>query len=192
MGWHFQREGDVLTTYTAAGIAVQCWGSDNPWGDEYSGYGIAQISKKQAETPYGRPIQDSLGRLRGYGLCIGEYDYRPQDAAWSAEFMRRRIQMVLDECKDRFCKDRDKFIVAALAQNGPGFTIQDMRDLKAYVNNNEIKWEAWYGKRSNRSKKEYRTQWRLFYKFAKRLSEDGYYLPPNVLNDEVVLWLKAQ
>jgi hypothetical protein len=195
---------DPINTYTAAGIAIQCWGTDTPWGDEYSGFGIAQITQKEAETAYGEPIKwivkgvvqkdaDNKPIIRGYGLCTGIYDYRPSDKDWSAEYMRRRIQMVVDECKNSFCKkDRDKFIVAALAQNGPGFTKANIGDLKGYLINNEIQWKDWYKSLKSASIKEYRTQWRLFYKFTKMLNDDGYYLPDNILNDEIILWLKAK
>lgn len=192
---------DPLNTYTAAGIAVQCFGGDVtwPWRDiNYSGLGIAQITQKEAETAYGEPIKDPVqkdenGRpiIRGYGLCTGIYDYRPQDKDWSAEFMRRRIQMVVDKCK--FCEERDKFIVAALAQNGPGFTIANIDQLKSdHLVNNKIDWKGWYEILSGNSINEYRKQWRLFYKYAKMLKDDNYYLPENILNDEMILWLKNQ
>ena len=198
---------DPLNTYTAAGIAVQCFGGDVtwPWRDiNYSGLGIAQITQKEAATAYGEPIKwivngvvqkDENGRpiIRGYGLCTGDYDYRPKDKDWSAEYMRRRIQIVVDKCK--FCTERDIFIVAALAQNGPGFTIANIDEIKNdpdYLSNNQIQWKVWYAGRSRDSETEYRKQWRLFYKFAKKLNEDGYYLPPNILNDEIVIWLKNQ
>lgn len=192
---------DPLNTYTAAGIAVQCFGGDYtwPWKDiNYSGLGIAQITQKEAEIAYGEPIKDPFqkddnGRpvIRGYGLCTGIYDYRPQDKDWSAEYMRRRIQMVVDKCN--FCTERDIFIVASLAQNGPGFTIANIDAIKNnYLSNSQIQWKIWYSDRSRDSRNEYRIQWRLFYQFAKKLNEDGYYLPPNILNDEMIIWLKNQ
>jgi RHS repeat-associated protein len=60
---------DALTTYTAAGIAVQCWGTVadiNP--GYYNGAGIAQISEAQAETAYGVAVEDSEGEVRGFGV----------------------------------------------------------------------------------------------------------------------------
>jgi hypothetical protein len=99
--------------------------------------------------------------------------------------------MVADRCK--FCSERDIFIVSALAQNGPGFTIANIDEIKnRYLLENQIQWSVWYADRSNKSKAEYRSQWRLFYKFAGMLNNDGYYLPPNILNDEIILWLKNQ
>ncbi len=196
---------DALNTYTTAGIAVQCFGGDItwPWNDiNYSGLGIAQITQKEAETAYGEPIKwivngvvqkDENGKaiIRGYGCRIDDYDYRPKDKDWSAQYMRRRIQLSVDKCK--FCTERDKFIVAALAQNGPGFTVDNVEAIRNnYLSNNQIQWKVWYADRSRDSKSEYRAQWRLFYKFAKKLNEDGYYLPPNILNDEIIIWLKNQ
>jgi hypothetical protein len=105
--------------------------------------------------------------------------------------MRRRIQMVVDKCN--FCTERDIFIVASLAQNGPGFTIANIDAIKNnYLSNSQIQWKIWYSDRSRDSRNEYRIQWRLFYQFAKKLNEDGYYLPPNILNDEMIIWLKNQ
>jgi hypothetical protein len=50
--------------------------------------GIAQITQKEAETAYGKPIKwivngviqkdkNDKPIIRGYGLCTGDYDYRP-------------------------------------------------------------------------------------------------------------------
>jgi hypothetical protein len=100
--------------------------------------------------------------------------------------------MVVDKCK--FCSERDKFIVAALAQNGPGFTIANIDQLERdHLINNSIDWEGWYKILSNKSKKkECRIQWRLFYRYAKMLNEDKYYLPENILEEEKIIWLKNQ
>jgi hypothetical protein len=52
----------------------------------------------------------------------------PKDAV---ELMRRRIKMVIDACKTKKgvdCTVTDKYIAAALAQNGWGFRYDRMRD----------------------------------------------------------------
>ena len=131
------------------------------------------------------------------GVCPqenDECDFRPNDMDWAASAMRSRIKQVVDECKNRFCTDRDKYIVAALAQNGPGFTIANMKDVKSYVVNDQIKWKEWYAYEvvGTNSEEEYRKHWKLFYKYAKGLNVEGYPLPSNILNDEIVLWLKSQ
>jgi hypothetical protein len=69
---------DWLNTYTAACIAVQCWRNTWLWdkikeGDQdyeegYTAYGPAQITDKQAQTPYGEEIKDANGDNRDYGL----------------------------------------------------------------------------------------------------------------------------
>ena len=229
------QPNDWMTTYIAAGIAIQCWGTAADKLKDpgyYNGAGIAQISQAQTEIAYGMPVDDPGQQTifgiwlrkpsrRGYGLrcyipllsndpCVCktpieiestpdfyrnyqlEEPHELTDSSWSVEYMRRRIQMVVNECKDRFCQDRDKFIVAALAQNGSGFTVGNIGDLKAHLTNNQIQWKEWYSGLSARSKSEYRDQWRLFYKFTRRLNNDGYYLPPNILNDDMILWLKDQ
>ncbi len=93
---YVQRTFNEIDTYVAAGIAIQCAGLDNPL-DPNSGLGIAQVSRNQAETPWGNPIYaymdeyDDSGNLtcrhqlyytdnqgnikpliRGYGLRLGQ------------------------------------------------------------------------------------------------------------------------
>jgi RHS repeat-associated protein len=80
-----RKNVNLLNTYTAAGIGVQCLAPDKPWGDVYQGVGIAQITDKQVEEEYGVPVYhldkngekdeckiNSSGKLecviRGYGL----------------------------------------------------------------------------------------------------------------------------
>ena len=47
---------------------------------------------------------------------------------WAVEYMRREIKLVLDVCvRERNCLETDKFIAAALSQNGPGFNIVNMK-----------------------------------------------------------------
>jgi hypothetical protein len=138
---------DVLNTYTAAGIAVQCFGlAGDIVATANSGKGIGQISDKQAETPYGEKVKDRKwwGKIviRGSGLrcylnhdgctkCLTadeikrmsdkerekfeeEYELEPvhnqKAPAWAIIYMRRRIQLVYDACRDGFCTTRDRFI----------------------------------------------------------------------------------
>jgi hypothetical protein len=124
-----------------------------------------------------------------------EEGHDPTDSRWAVEYMRRRIKQVLDICKDRFCGPKDRFIVAALAQNGPGFPPSEMTRIKNnyVVNDRTIDWRKWYSELSAASKSEFRMQWNLFYPRIKRLHQDGYWLPePSVFNDGDVLWLKSQ
>jgi len=155
---------DHLNTYTAAGIGVQCYGTDipdprRPWDYNYSGFGAAQITNKEASTPYGNPIyqlnwlgkivyENGKPKVRDYGLrcyifkgydCVCEnfenlpegYQLEPvhdqSEKTWAVEYMRRRIKLVTDLCVN--CTSTDKYIAAALAQNGPGFNLQNMMDL---------------------------------------------------------------
>ena len=70
---------DELNTYTAAGIGVQCYGTNFNASVLFSGWGPAQISYMETNTPYGQPIYeiDGLGnvvyedgkpKIRDYGL----------------------------------------------------------------------------------------------------------------------------
>jgi hypothetical protein len=138
---------DPVNTYTAAGIAIQCAGTDirKPWDPKNSGVGLAQVSDNQVETEWGKPfylrdmsgevvIEDGKPVVRGYGLRLscpdtGELEevHDPKDPKWAVEFMRRRIQLVIDHCGAK-CTSTDKYIAAALAQNGPGFTHVDIQN----------------------------------------------------------------
>src|SRR5690606_6632736 len=148
---------DWLNTYTAAGIAVQCWAESYDWkaNDDYDGLGPGKITNKQKSTPYGNIIRDDEGVFRGEGLLcyliykkIGVIDvpcticenkdymdehygagnYRPEtphdqtDIRWAAEYMKRRIKIVIEMCREKKCGTTDIYIAAALAQNEPAFS----------------------------------------------------------------------
>lgn len=123
---------DPMDTYTAAGIAIQCAGWDNPFNPN-SGVGIAQVSKNQAETEWGKPVFDKNGNIRGYGLRWGcpngelEEALDPNNNKDAVILMKRRIQLVTNECTN--CTATDIYIAAGLAQNGPGFTHINMRKM---------------------------------------------------------------
>ena len=64
--------------------------------------------------------------LRGFGLRIvdpetGELEPMgdPYDPKWAVEYMRRRIQLVLEKCNNNECLPTDRYIAAALAQEAP-------------------------------------------------------------------------
>jgi RHS repeat-associated protein len=235
--------GDALTTYVAAGIAVQCWGIPADLGGltpgYYNGAGIAQISKAQTQTEYGAPVKDPgliiLGivirnsAVRGYGLrcyipigssdnslcnCLtpreinqmtleqrkvfeNTYELEPfhdpvKEPKWAVEYMRRRIKQVLDTCNygKINCSETDKFIIAALAQNGSGFTIANMDlDIKInYLEGRKIDWKEYFPKQGNVG--EFKTQLRLFKDLTNLLHNDGYYLPNEILQDRTKMYLE--
>jgi RHS repeat-associated protein len=137
------NDASAMRTYVTAGIAIQCSGTSlrKPGDLDNSGTGPAQISDNQVYVEWGMPIYqtviDENGKLkiiiRGYGLRVkcpdtGKLE-KTQDQTqpkWAAEYMRRRIQLVWDYCKN--CEPTDYYIAAALAQNGPGFTHKNMED----------------------------------------------------------------
>jgi hypothetical protein len=127
-----------------------------------------------------------------------EKKHDPTNPRWAVEYMRRRIKQVVDLCTPDFCEAKDRVIVAALAQNGPGFTTKDMRDLRGFLlpsdgGRKKVDWKEWYAERSPASKDEYRKQWNLFYKFSRDLYRDGYWLPDaSVFGDDDTRWLLSQ
>lgn len=157
----YLNKSNWLDTYTAAGIAVQCWAIGISNNDDYDGYGPSQITNMQVSTSWGSVI-DEDGNIRGYGLrcyivtkliprdryitsCIcedekymintygvGNYRLEPlhdqNEMKWAVEYMRRQLKLITDVCeRDRRCRPTDKFIAAALGQNGPGFNIVNMK-----------------------------------------------------------------
>jgi len=79
----------------------------------------------------GKPIP----KIRGYGLRLpcpdgGLEDILDQNIDENAViFMKREIKLVTDICVSSGCTPTDIYIAAALAQNGPGFNLQNMIDL---------------------------------------------------------------
>ena len=146
---------DEINTYTAGGVGVQCYGTNWNLDPHNSGEGIAQISDNQIKTPYGEMVEGDRGTgllcyivrkaigdiknvtsciCKSYDEMVNEYgegnfeledDHDQKDPVWAVIYMRRRIQQVADAC-DNQCTSTDKFIVAALAQNGPGLTHFDL------------------------------------------------------------------
>jgi hypothetical protein len=95
--------------------------------------------------------------------------------------MRRRIEIVVNKCEG--CSDTDRFIVAALAQNGPGFNITTLKNVYRWSQNkDDLDWKNWYYNQpmSKQSRKEYPHQLRIFHGVILVLQKDGYYLPPNL------------
>ena len=107
---------DEIHTYTAVGIAVQSQWPDPVIRDQYSGEGPAQVSDAQMNTDYGDKVKD---RENGYG--VGMPGQNQNNGYVASVAMRRRIEQVINTCHD-ICDSTDKFIIAVLSQNGPGFT----------------------------------------------------------------------
>ena len=124
-----------------------------------------------------------------------EKNYRLEDPGdqtqpiWVVEYMRRRIQVVLDRCNENLpCDEKDRFIIAALAQNGSGFTVIHMIYIKNnYVEDNHILWGRFFKKYPF---DDTTLQLRRFYVRAKLLHEHGYWLPSDILNNKQIIALK--
>jgi RHS repeat-associated protein len=230
---------NVINTYTAAGIGVQCYGGDWPYSNAYQGVGIAQVSERQIEEEYGKKVYH-LGKdgkpdepdpnkkgafvIRGYGLRCWiniqrgcticktrdeltadlkdgqdfndvyklEDTHDPQkDTGMAVEYMKRRIKQVIGKCVG--CTETDKFIAAALGQNGPGLNPKDMENLSTWGIANPfrdhkdapIEWEKYFGQRmkSDPANGHFDTveQLNIFSDVAWELqnrSPNGWYIPP--------------
>ena len=124
-----------LSTYAVAGIGVQnpflartgwrgtiamIWGWAVTGGN--TGLGIAKVTRNQIDADYGEEVY-SGDDFRGYGL--GMKGENPFDNHTAVQAMMRRIQIRTEHCDDK-CTNTDLFLAAALGQNGPGFTTDNM------------------------------------------------------------------
>lgn len=183
-----------LNTYTAAGLAMQCWGEgidgtpENPFPrkierdekgwpkivEHNDSWGPAQVSYEQTLKPYGTDdnlrcyvlknapnavrICLTLNQLKDDCLFSDHLVLEPplDPHSWrdAAILMGRRIQQAINAtCNDMDCKNTDRYIIAAMAQNGPGFlgfaSNYEKREYKLPTNNitsHVFDWEKYYKK----------------------------------------------
>jgi hypothetical protein len=128
------------------------------------------------------------------------------DPSWAEIYMRRRIQQAVSACKK--CTATDRFIVAALAQNGPGFTVVSAKEISSdgsKTNNkfrlgaeSPIDWEGYIGDRLNtKNPIRYAQNWwdtrhqlDLFGNVAWSLYNKGWVIEDNV--DWTTVWKLAK
>ena len=182
----YLSKNNWLDTYTAAGIAVQCWATVLPDEGDYDGRGPSQVTNAQTYTGWKQEIPNpDGGKPRGYGLLcyiirvhvpqaginmpctvcedeaymkqhygVGNYQredpHNQYEWKWAVEYMRRTIKLVLDVCEERNCLTTDKYIAAALSQNGPGFNIVNMKNI--------LRLEE-----KDRRDKDYKLDWKTFF-----------------------------
>jgi RHS repeat-associated protein len=77
-----------------------------------------------------------------------EHWHDPENTTWAVTYMKRRIKLVIDKCDEK-CTSTDIYIAAALAQNGPGFTLLNMKDLmpiskRINVNGLTLNWYDYF------------------------------------------------
>lgn len=94
--------------------------------------------------------------------------------------MRREIKLVTDVCVSGGCTPTDIYIAAALAQNGPGFNLRNIKDLtspKALLKNGDviINWVAYFENENNAD--DTRDQLILFDGVIQELRKRNWYLP---------------
>ncbi len=214
----FLSTSSELGTYTAAGIAVQCWAEgsviDNN-NDPYDGEGPGQISDNQTSYEWEKKIDDGK-QIRGNGLrcyivkealsrnglshvtvCECEEwvserfrSYQLEDPhnqnemIWAVEYMRRRIKVILDVCENERggCLTTDRYIVAALAQNGTYLSSVAMKvDVPKLDNptpSYRMNWVKYFDEYdSSPIKKNTRVQLRRFSQAIIGLRAKGWHVP---------------
>ncbi|MFN8434342.1 MAG: hypothetical protein U0V18_09985 [Anaerolineales bacterium] len=196
----------VMKTYIAASINIQSEGKNND-EDDNSHLGLAQLSRNELNTPYGEGFECKNGDCRGYGLGLPGSD--PYDPNIAIQGMNNRIMQVIEEADNLAQKrgitldETDKYIIVAMAQNGPGFDKNDIQRVinnKKYTESGSINWEAFYqdeyqGWTNQKGaierfflelwsggSKDFDTEFMLekFYEQTTALKENGYYLPENL------------
>ena len=202
-----------LDTYTAAGLAVQCWATIadgwphlpmlRPDGFNDS-WGPAQISYTQAETPMGGPLSPDLrcyvySQILDKSFIRSDYDclcgrlpktmshlfkleptLDPMDWDDAATLMQRRITHAISTCAD--CKATDKYIIAGMAQNGPGFLGMDGSIKKAIDNKADVvyDWESFYDDAGPENTSD---ELRRFVDAIKGFTERGWVIPPDITKE---------
>jgi RHS repeat-associated protein len=173
---YIPNSGHAMNTYVAGGTAVQGnWPIGNlpkPWDAANSGLGLAQVSRNQLDNELGMK---------------GANPFNPNIAV---QAMYKRISSVTDKCNGN-CSSTDIFIAAALAQNGPGFTDLNMRDL---INSGDrldfdpnnpgkalLPWKDWLANIDDSNNRDYyKFMIKLFKNDVVKLGNDGWYVPDDI------------
>jgi hypothetical protein len=138
--------------------------------------------------------------VQNYGRLYHEYfqlenKHDQTDGYWAQIYMRRRIQQVVDHCKN--CSETDIFITAALGQNGSGFDWKSAEEISSVGKN--LKWRTekngpidWNGYFVERIEKngykgwfDTRNQLNTFANVVWALKSKGWYVPPKVEWDKI-------
>jgi hypothetical protein len=123
-----------------------------------------------------------------------EAPHDPTDPTWARIYMRRRIQNTVNACKK--CSTTDIFIVAALAQQGSGFTFKAAAEVSSAGPklwrkdmNSPIRWSEYFEDRiangemsmyGNRGWFDTRHQLDIFANLVWKLKDEGWYVPPDI------------
>ena len=125
---------------------------------------------------------DNGKKCRGYGLGLPEES--PFDDETAIEGMRLRIQQVVDEA-ERLGENRsiivdetDKFIIAAMAQNGAGFDLNDIQDVMRipdyHTPDGRINWTRYFSDRqAGWDKRVEETKWYQFVELFHQARTEG-------------------
>jgi len=141
-----------MLTYMIASINIQSKGSNTTQDGDNAHLGYAQLSRNELDTPYGEGFDCKNGECRGYGL--GLPGRNPYDNDTAVLGMNNRIQQVLDKAEnlgeknDIVLTSTDEYIMIAMAQNGPGFDLNDiqivMNPTNGFIQDGTINWEAYF------------------------------------------------
>lgn len=163
--------------------ASKGWGNPigNPKKSDFGGHGLLCYIVKRAigDTICVCDTEDNIKEMYPGSNYQLEQSRPITNSAWSAELMRRRIKIVLDKCNNNLqCTSTDRFIIAGFAQNGSGFTIENMKYIKnGFLDNTgHIDWKK-YLLDPGFKRQALVDNLQKFRRYAFMLRNDGYYIP---------------
>lgn len=181
----------------AAGIALQY-----QWNENALDRFLALISDSSSTGPAQIP-QSEMDQWVKDGLWPADMD--PNTPEGSAFAMSLRIDGAVAACKNR-CSEADKLIIAAMAQNGTGFTTKNVKEIfirnngflnpdgsinwNAYILSREPKTENWYRRllswRAGNQNFDTQFMLKLFTNDLEALHSQGWTLPEGVDADDLL------
>ena len=173
------------------------WGQEieNPDGGKPRGYGLLCYIIKRTIPTYRTGVSCTICENEEYMKAhygVGNYGLEtPHDQTqmrWAVEYMRRTMKLVLDVCvRDRKCLDTDKYIAAALAQNGPGFNVVNMQNVPRLVEEDrtegyKLDWKTFFGNDNSPLRRNTRIQLTRFQWAIEALMYKGWTVPARDTN----------
>ena len=99
--------------------------------------------------------EDYMNEHYGEGNYQQEMPHNQNEMKWAVEYMRRRIKLAVDACAEKNCGVTDKYITAALAQDGPSFSkrnftgdVTKLKDTERLPGVN-LDWKTYFDKPGN-------------------------------------------
>jgi len=199
--WYDEYQGLGIAQITDKQVETE-YGLIINVGDVHRGSGVRcyiPIGSKDDGTCSVCKTHDEM--INDYGQHYDAYyeledTHNQIDVYWAQIYMRRRIQQVIDHCNN--CTSTDKFIAAALGQNGSGFDWGSANEISSVgpklpwrkEKDGVIKWDLYF---DERIKKEGHKGWfdtrhqlDLFANIVWRLKGKNWAIPSDLKWNEII------